>query len=148
MFFLILDFMILYALSQYVTILYNDILLLYFVLYIYIHHIIYWILSFNMLFSSFYISSYFIYIMLYYSFSIVNILYYTIYIYYINKWGWRPHAADPWDQLAHTVSRGRWVRHGGAGVVAELKHHGSEGQIRPAARSPECQTSLSEPTRN
>ena len=31
-------------------------------------------------------------------------------------------------------------------MVAELKHHGSEGQIRPAARSPECQTSLSEPT--
>ena len=28
------------------------------------------------------------------------------------------------------------------------KHHGSEGRIGPAARSPECQTSLSEPTRN
>ena len=32
--------------------------------------------------------------------------------------------------------------------VARLKHHGSEGRIGPAARSPDCQTSLSEPTRN
>ena len=32
--------------------------------------------------------------------------------------------------------------------VAGLKHHGSEGRIGPAARSPDCQTSLSEPTRN
>ena len=32
--------------------------------------------------------------------------------------------------------------------VAGLKHHGSEGRIRPAARIPDCQTSLSEPTRN
>ena len=32
--------------------------------------------------------------------------------------------------------------------VAGLKHHGSEGRIGPAARSPECQTLLSEPTRN
>ena len=32
--------------------------------------------------------------------------------------------------------------------VAGLKHHGSEGRIGPAARIPDCQTSLSEPTRN
>ena len=32
--------------------------------------------------------------------------------------------------------------------VAGLKHHGSEPRITPAARSPECQTLLSEPTRN
>ena len=32
--------------------------------------------------------------------------------------------------------------------VAGLKHHGSEGRIGPAARSPDCQTLLSEPTRN
>ena len=32
--------------------------------------------------------------------------------------------------------------------VAGLKHHGSEGRIGPAARSPDCQPSLSEPTRN
>ena len=31
--------------------------------------------------------------------------------------------------------------------VAGLKHHGSEPRITPAARSPECQTLLSEPTR-
>ena len=32
--------------------------------------------------------------------------------------------------------------------LAGLKHHGSEGRSGPAARSPECQTLLSEPTRN
>ena len=32
--------------------------------------------------------------------------------------------------------------------VAGLKHHGSEGRIGPAACSPDCQTLLSEPTRN
>ena len=32
--------------------------------------------------------------------------------------------------------------------LAGAKHHGSEGRIGPAAHSPECQTSLSEPTRN
>ena len=32
--------------------------------------------------------------------------------------------------------------------LAGLKHHGSDGRIGPAARSPECQTLLSEPTRN
>ena len=32
--------------------------------------------------------------------------------------------------------------------VAGLKHHGSEGRIGPAACSADCQTLLSEPTRN
>ena len=32
--------------------------------------------------------------------------------------------------------------------LSGLKHHGSEGRTGPAARSPECQTLRSEPTRN
>ena len=39
------------------------------------------------------------------------------------KWGWRPYAADPWDQLAQT----RFL-------------NAKKGRIGPAAGSPECQT--------
>ena len=39
------------------------------------------------------------------------------------KWGWRPYAADPWDQLAQT----RFL-------------NAKKGPIGPAAGSPECQT--------
>ena len=89
-----------------------------------------------------------------------------------NKWGWRPHAADPWDQLAQTVSsepnKKTVSKRPGAGAQAvfnqcrctqspyqrafvwhssalkSLQHHGSEGRIGPTAGSPECQTLLSE----
>ena len=33
-----------------------------------------------------------------------------MYIYTHYKWSWRPHAADPWDQLAQTVSVGKHLR--------------------------------------
>ena len=86
-------------------------------------------------------------------------------IIWYNKWGWRPYAADPWDQLAQsckpclylpfgTATLGsRTLRLAGGVRLAHLKskdaaaapkHHGSEGQIGPAAGSPDCQTSLSE----
>ena len=42
----------------------------------------------------------------------------------------------------------RLAQLGSKGGAAELKHNDSEGRIGSAARSPECQTSLSEPTRN
>ena len=85
----------------------------------------------------------FYHIMLYYSFSIENIIY--IYIILISGAGapMPPTPGTSW--LIQCPGGGGWDTEA-RGVVAELKHHGSEGQIRPAARSPECQTSLSEPT--
>ena len=70
------------------------------------------------------------------------------------SWGPRTPVAG----LKHHGSEGRacvvlqlaFVLHGsGQGTpLAGLKHHGSEGRSGPAARSPECQMLLSEPTRN
>jgi len=78
-------------------------------------------------------------------------------IIWYNKWGWRPYAADPWDQLAQsckpclylpfgTATLGsRTLRLAGGVRLAHLKskdaaaapkHHGSEGRIGPAAGSP------------
>ena len=63
-------------------------------------------------------------------------------------------SSKPWLYLRSALSSKPWlsctapVHAGSKDLVAGLKHHGSEGRIEPAARSPDCQTLLSEPTWN